>query len=199
MLPDLGRPRRLILLAVGLLVGLLLTSCGGGSEEGSGADSSAGPAAAHNEADVRFATEMIPHHRQAVEMSTLAETRALSQQVKALAATIKTAQEPEIESMTTWLTAWGAPVPAADGGTHSGHSGRGMATPAEMQELAGKRGAAFDEVFLTRMIAHHEGAIAMAQEEQRAGQYAPAKELAAMIVSTQQSEITQMKELQGQS
>ena len=64
-----------------------------------------------NATDVQFATDMIPHHRQAVDMAALADTHASSAEVKALAAKIRKAQEPEIATMSGWLTAWGEPVP----------------------------------------------------------------------------------------
>jgi len=47
---------------------------------------------------------MIPHHQQAVEMATLAETRAADAAVKTLAGQIKAAQDPEIRTMTGWLS-----------------------------------------------------------------------------------------------
>lgn len=53
---------------------LTLAACGNDDETGGGA--------AHNDADVTFAQQMIPHHQQAIEMSELAETRAASPEVK---------------------------------------------------------------------------------------------------------------------
>src|SRR5690606_464478 len=40
----------------------------------------------------------------------------------------------------------------------------GMLTEAQMQELAAARGAEFDRLFLTYMIQHHQGAVAMVSE-----------------------------------
>ena len=74
----------------------------------SGAMSAGMMDSAHNDADVMFAQQMIVHHQGAIEMADLAPTRAGSQQVKDLAATIKAAQTPEIEQMTGWLQAWGS-------------------------------------------------------------------------------------------
>ena len=72
-----------------------LTACG--VSEGEGAPTpeaaSSSAAATFNEADVTFATDMIPHHRQAVEMATLAGERAGSDEVKALAAEIASIPE----------------------------------------------------------------------------------------------------------
>ena len=65
-----------------------------------------------NDADVTFASTMIPRHQQAVEMAELAETLAKSPEVKSLATLIKGAQDPEIRTMSGWLTAWGERVPS---------------------------------------------------------------------------------------
>jgi len=59
-----------------------------------------------NDDDVMFAQGMIPHHAQAVEMASIAlePDRATSDQVRDLAQRIQSAQDPEIEQMTEWLT-----------------------------------------------------------------------------------------------
>jgi uncharacterized protein (DUF305 family) len=65
----------------------------------------------HNQADVMFAQMMIPHHEQAIEMTELASTRASNADVKALAAQIQAAQQPEINEMRGWLASWGCRCP----------------------------------------------------------------------------------------
>ncbi|MDJ0358243.1 DUF305 domain-containing protein [Paenarthrobacter sp. PH39-S1] len=59
-------------------------------------------------ADTMFAQMMMPHHAQAVEMSTimLAKT-GLDAKITTRAKNIKAAQGPEIVKMTGWLTPWG--------------------------------------------------------------------------------------------
>jgi uncharacterized protein (DUF305 family) len=158
----------------------------------------------HNDADVTFAQQMIPHHQQAIEMSELAESRASSQEVKDLAADIEAAQGPEIDTMTGWLEEWDEDVPDSgmSGMDHSGHDmssdGSGMAgmmSEEDMTALEAASGAEFDQMFLAMMIEHHEGAIEMAQTEQAEGEFEAAVELAAEIESAQTSEIETMQEL----
>ncbi|GIH66580.1 DUF305 domain-containing protein [Microbispora siamensis] len=152
------------------------------------------PVADHNDEDVMFAQMMIPHHRQAVEMAKLAEDHAAGSQVKELAKKIEAAQDPEIRTMSGWLTSWGVQVPG--GRTMPmDHGMPGMMSAKDMKKLEGLKGAAFDKAFLTMMIQHHEGAVAMAEQEQAAGVYEPAKQMAASIVSSQSAEITRMKQL----
>jgi len=145
-------------------------------------------------ADVMFAQMMIPHHQQAVEMSTLAETRASSPEIKALAAEIKGAQQPEIDQMTAWLEEWGMPVMSGMDamGEHGGHGMSGMLTDEQMQELAAAQGPEFDRLFAEFMILHHEGAIDMAEDVVDSKDPRVAA-LAQAILTTQAEEIAQMR------
>ena len=139
--------------------------------------------------DIMFAEMMIVHHQQAVDMGTLAETRASSPEVKALAAQIKAEQAPEITQMKGWLEAANTPM---DIGHDMGMDG--MLTDAQMTELEGATGAEFDKLYLEGMIAHHEGAIQMAQLV-TGSDNAEAKALGKAIVDSQTKQITYMKEL----
>ncbi len=172
------------ILAALLLAGVLtLTGCGG--------DTSDATASGHNDADVSFAQEMIPHHTQAVQMSKMAEQMADSDEVRALAEDIAAAQGPEIEQMTGWLEEWDEDVPDGD---MMGDM-PGMMSADEMDELDMSSGGAFDEMFLTMMIEHHEGAIEMAKVEQADGESAEATDLAAEIEKAQTEEIATMEDL----
>ncbi|MFC9841871.1 DUF305 domain-containing protein [Streptomyces sp. NPDC060223] len=191
---------------------LVLAACG--SEGGSGGhdmgsmESGSGPTATasakpgeHNDADVSFATEMIQHHRQAIEMAGLADSRASAQQIKDLATKIKGAQAPEIKTMSGWLTSWGEAVPEDMSGMEHGTSSAmpGMMSDADMAKLEKASGADFDTMFLTMMVQHHEGAIEMAKTEQANGMYGPAKQLADAVVTAQTAEIEQMKQMLDES
>ena len=144
---------------------------------------------------VTFATDMIAHHRQAVEMAELAETRAESPEVKDLATQIMDAQDPEIESMTGWLTTWGEPVPDEMGGMDMSSSMPGMMSQDEMTSLENTSGAEFDQMFLAMMVEHHRGAIEMAKSEQSDGLFPDAIALAKQIETAQTDEITSMRAL----
>ncbi|MFJ1747728.1 DUF305 domain-containing protein [Streptomyces sp. NPDC088116] len=177
------------------------SSTGHSAHEGSSPSASAsapasGSASRHDAADVSFAKGMIPHHRQAVEMADLAAGRASSAEVKALASEIKKAQDPEIKTLSGWLTAWGEDVPAK-GADHSGHAMAGMMSGDDMSGLEKASGKAFDTAFLDLMVEHHEGAVAMARTEQAEGAHQGAKDMADDIIASQTAEITRMKALLG--
>jgi len=189
--------RRTVALAVTASVAALtLAACGDNSDSGT---SSGTDTVGHNAADVSFSKEMIQHHRQAVEMASLAADHASSAQVKTLATKIKGAQDPEIETMSGWLTSWGEKVPQDM--TGMGHdmssSTPGMMTDADMGKLEKASGAMFDTMFLNMMVEHHEGAVDMAKAEKADGSYRPATELAADVVTAQSAEIKQMNKMLG--
>jgi len=153
-----------------------------------------------NDADVTFAQDMIPHHQQAVVMAEMAADQADSEEVRQLAADIQAAQGPEIDTMSGWLESWGEDVPEDMSGMDAGMAMGdmpGMMTTEQMDELMSASGAAFDQMFLTMMIAHHEGAIEMARTEQAEGENPDAVDLAAQIEAQQTAEIATMRGLLG--
>lgn len=200
--------RRLTVAGTALLttavLAALLAGCGGDAHDADHAtgqptnSASAATGAAFNSADVTFASEMIPHHQQALEMAQIAEQRASNAQVKELAARIKKAQDPEITTMSGWLRQWGQPLPSAsaDHGGHGGHGAMpGMMSEQEMKDLMGASGTTFDRMFLQMMIRHHQGAVQMANTEQQQGQDPQARQLAAKIAADQTAEIKEMQDL----
>jgi uncharacterized protein (DUF305 family) len=193
--------------AFALGLALALTACGGDDATDSGPVAKS--ATEHNEADVSFASEMIPHHTQALEMVDLTRGRPLDPAVAELAGAIRDAQAPEIESMTDWLTTWGEPVPEtsrdhanADSGASGDSSGMGgmgdmpgMMSDQEMADLQAAGDADFQGLWLRMMVEHHEGAVEMATAELTDGQYQPAADLAQAIITGQEKEIATMKGL----
>ena len=190
---------------------LVVAGCSGGSENtqqagqaapSGAASSSAAPDEAHNDADVMFVQHMIPHHQQAIEMSDMVLAKTdVDPQVVALAKQIKAAQGPEIAQLQGWLDKWGDPpmpsMPAEDPNAHGGHGApmAGMMSDEDMAALKNAPGPDAGPVFLSQMIAHHEGAISMAQDEVNHGEFPGAVELATKIITTQKREIDTMRGL----
>jgi uncharacterized protein (DUF305 family) len=140
-------------------------------------------------ADIMFAQMMIPHHEQALLMSGFAETRSSNEEVKKLARQIYAEQEPEIAQMKLWLEKTNSSM---DMGHDMGMNG--MLTDSEIEAMKSATGKAFDRLFLEGMIAHHEGAIHMAEMIVDSDN-AEAKKLGQSIQVTQQREIDLMKEM----
>lgn len=199
---------RLVLVAPLLALGLL-TGCSG-SEDATSADApSVAASEEFNAADVTFATEMIPHHAQALEMVDLTVGRSLSPGTTELAEQIRAAQAPEIEQLSDWLVDWDQPVPetsrdhinAGHGDGHDSDSGSldhdmpGMMSEDEMTALEQASDADFEQRWLEMMVEHHEGAIEMARVEVSDGEFPDATALAQSIIDSQQAEIEQMQDL----
>lgn len=198
--------RTIALLTAPLLTAGLLAGCSSHDSHGamSASTTISIPAdAAFDLADVTFAQSMIPHHQQAVEMAEMAIATSTNASVLDLARAIEAAQQPEIDTMTSWLRAWGQTVPSSMGTDHSGHDMSamgtmqmdGMMSAAEMQRLGAAKGAAFDRLWLELMIRHHEGALTMARTELADGRFPAAKAMAEAIIAGQTAEIATMKAL----
>jgi uncharacterized protein (DUF305 family) len=124
------------------------------------------------QADADFVTGMISHHAQAVIMANMAPSHGAGRAVGVLCARIVNAQTDEIHLMQDWLKQRGLPVPPPEplpmkmtmNGVEHEMMMPGMLTDEQMKNLTAARGTEFDRLFLTYMIQHHEGAIAMVND-----------------------------------
>ncbi|MFB7235169.1 DUF305 domain-containing protein [Streptomyces sp. NPDC056269] len=217
--------RKIALVGAATATGLLLTACGtddgtsgtdhgaasaapsgspsaapsasaSASASGSGSSDASAAPGPFNDADVMFAQMMIPHHEQALEMAELAEGRAEDPEIRKLVTAIEQAQDPEIQKMKAWLKGWGKPESAGHGaGGAGGHGMAGMMSEQDMKDLAAVKGKAFDRTFAELMIAHHDGAVDMAKDEQKNGENPTAKALADDVVRTQSDEVAALKKI----
>jgi len=163
--------------------------------------------------DVKFMQDMILHHAQAVEMAALVTQRTNTRAVRDIAGRIDASQADEIEFMQGWLRERGETVRepgrghAMSGMDHSSRAGHamtdhaahagmpGMATAEQMAALRAAEGPAFDQLFLERMIAHHEGAVKMVADlfARPGSAYDPALfRFATDVTNEQQAEINRM-------
>ena len=163
-------------------------------------------------ADVAFVQMMIPHHEQAVEMSRMAldPTSGASPAVQQMALDIEAAQVREIALMEQWLVEWGVPYDYDDDtdwpGPHTDDhmNGWGMAdmmgmlSDEQIAELAAATETQFDRLWLEGMIAHHEGAVDMAEMVASESGDPAVNALAVQIITTQLGEIAEMEQLLGQ-
>ena len=152
--------------------------------------------AAHDADDVQFAQLMIPHHEQAIELAAMVPDRSTNPDVVALAAKIAGEQQPEISTMKALLQQWNVKPESHESG-HAGMAMEGMVDDATMVKFDSLKGADFDTLWLQSMISHHQGAIGMAKTEIADGKSADLVTLAKNIVTAQQAEIDQMKQILG--
>jgi uncharacterized protein (DUF305 family) len=154
-------------------------------------------------ADIEFMQGMIMHHQQAVEMTALIPTHTDNKDIRMIGAKISSSQSDELKFMENWLRARNQSDSMAmpgmpDMDTHGNpmKAMPGMLTPQQMSALRGAKGAAFDRLFLTGMIQHHNGALVMVKElfdTPGAGQDADIFDFATDVDNTQRAEIRIMQ------
>lgn len=160
---------------------------------------------------------MIPHHEQALELSRLVlEAAGVRDRTRALAEFIVADQTAEIDTMRAWQTAWRGAIPAVGASSgHEAHGGaqgvagaiptgcgdhghaqmKGMATAEQLAALDAADGTAADRMFLELMIAHHEGALEMAESAVREGSNAFVRSSGKHVLVEQAREVAAMNAL----
>lgn len=159
-----------------------------------------GPADANY--DLRFIDAMRLHHRGAIAMAQEAKQKSQRPEIKKLARNIIIAQNrEENELLRKWRSAWYPKAPEAP----VAYGGQGESTIPMSKELQqnmtmamdlGSADAQFDLRFMNAMIAHHQGAITMAQDALKKSKRPEIKQLSQEIIRSQQAEIDQMKQWQ---
>lgn len=162
---------------------------------------------AHNSVDVGFLQDMRIHHEQAVVMSTIylgaapngnstlrtiARGILLEQQMETgrmvqLLRVFKQAETNESDQVMGWM---GTPIPLS--------RMPGYATDAELEQLYQSRDSQADEIFITLMIAHHQGGVHMAEYAAENGKNSEVRAFANLIVESQSSEIGELTRLKNQ-
>ncbi|PQD98854.1 DUF305 domain-containing protein [Mycobacterium sp. EPG1] len=187
---------------------LLVSGCGGGQnsgEESAGSPSPESPVitgnpAGYNSADITFATLMIKHHQQAIELAKLAGPRSANTEINGLADQIVATQQPEINILNVFLVQWDEnPDIRTDGGGEApeatGASVPGMVDDATMARLESLTGPEFDRLWLESMVGQHQGGVAIANDEIADGANVDAVSIARTIVAGLDPQIAQMKKM----
>lgn len=167
----------------------------------------------YTRADIDFANGMILHHAQAVRVANWCPSHGASADVLTLCARIINAQVDEIHRMQHWLSDRKQPISTPDTsraaaassadmpgmpGMHSAALMPGMLTVSQLDSLDAARGRAFDRLFLSGMIHHHQGAVSMVTQlygTLGAGQDDVIFKLASDISADQTTEIARMQRL----
>ncbi|MCF4120576.1 DUF305 domain-containing protein [Antribacter sp. KLBMP9083] len=182
-------------------------------------------AAGYSESDSIFATLMVEHHAQAIEVASLAAGRATDPEVLATTEAISASSVQQIEAHSAWLRERGIPVPAVgaealavaagdastaaddgsgprvpgtDGHGHGeGYPDHGMLTVEQVDVIASLEGVLFELHLLDGLVRHHEGALQLAEDEVYAGEDADAVELAREEADITTAELATLRELLG--
>jgi uncharacterized protein (DUF305 family) len=178
------------------------------------------PTPSSTSAEAGFARDMQVHHQQGVELAMIVRDATDDEATRLLGYDIATTQAQQSGQMYGWLAEWGLPQfgsepsmtwmsqPAGDGATHDEHGGDdgsathepgepmpGLATPEQIRELQALEGVEAERMFLELMIAHHRGAVEMAEAVLARSDYPVVVSLAESIVASQESEIALMEDM----
>jgi uncharacterized protein (DUF305 family) len=181
--------RRLIAAVLGVTVTAgLLTGCGGDPE-------------GFNQADTRYASRLISHHAQTLQLLDLTLGRDyLDPQIGTLAEQTRRARFGEAAAAQKWLKTWGQKIPKTvlehdhdpDGVTYD-PSIPGVLSSDELHTLEQTRGAAFAQAWLRELIDHERGAVKLAADAVRDGQNA---DVAAFAKDDEQAHRRQVERLE---
>jgi uncharacterized protein (DUF305 family) len=133
--------------------------------------------------DARFIDSMLIHHRGAVEMAQEALEKAERTELKIMAQGIIDAQNVEIEQMRKWREEW---YPGEGISAGIGMDMGAMVVP-DNADLP------YDVRWSEAMIEHHLGAVEMAKDALEKSSREEIKQLARIIIQTQEAEIAQMR------
>lgn len=153
---------------------------------------SSSPNAAKAPTELQFLDTMPMHHKMAIDMANLVESRAAHAELKALAKKMIDGQQKETAELKGWREQWYAGKPEAMNMKMPGmrESMKGMS----MDKLAAAKGEEFDLMFIDMMSQHHMGAIKMAQAAQPKLRQAEVKDFAKKLVAGQKEELAEMKD-----
>ncbi len=172
------------------------------------------PAPSNTSAEAGFSRDMQVHHNQGVELSLLVRDRTDDPDVRLLAFDIATTQGQQSGQMYGWLSLWDLPKLASEPSmtwmTRPGRSGEGhahsvthvpgepmpgLATADQIASLTGASGVEAERIYLELMIAHHQGAVEMAEGLLDRSDHSVVRAFATSVVASQSSEIELMKSL----
>jgi uncharacterized protein (DUF305 family) len=148
--------------------------------------------ATHNQADVTFVGDVVLLRQQAVQLGTLGASKGTNSDLKALANSLADEQYPAVDTLTGWLTQWGASVPS------STSTVTGLLSSSQLEQLEGLSGSAFDTKWVQDMTANHQAVATAAGTEASSGQNTQAKQVAQNLVTAEQDELTQLSALNVQ-
>ena len=172
-----------VLLAIGL------AACGSDEEE------ARAPQGEVKASEKAFLTGMVHHHLTGIEMAEIASKRGRSAFVRRLGEEIASTHEPEIAEMRTIYERLIGGELKPDPGAHDGlglTAAQAGMTHDEGTNKMLRAARPFDRAFVDEMVAHHRGAVKMAEVVLAKAEDSEVRKLAETIVSTQQREIEEM-------
>lgn len=171
----------------------LLTGCGAGTPLPASTAPPPSMSEYRNDTDVMFLQMLLAHHGPADEMLRLATERATREEVRTLAAAVRTTQADESRRMTEWLVGWNEPlISDAPADAHAAHGGLPPAGEVEIAALKEASSADFDRLFLNVFTGYQHHAVELARMEIAGGAHIEAVALADRVAHSRRAQIELM-------
>lgn len=138
--------------------------------------------------DATFIDSMIEHHQGAITMAEQALVEAEHPELRTMAEEIIDAQLAEISQMESWRAEWYPGLAKTEG----------MDMAMGDMEVSADESVPFDQRFIKAMVAHHEGAVDMAEEALTQAEHEELRSLAQTIIDAQMAEIAQLEEWEAE-
>ena len=142
--------------------------------------------------DHDFATMMIMHHQGAIDMSEAEIAKGSDAQMKTMAQNIIVAQKAEIDQMQKIIKSYKMPEDKKMNGEIHNELGETMKAMMDKMNNMQMTGNA-DKDFAMMMVAHHESAVKMAEDELSHGKQYELKKMAQKMIKDQNKEIADFK------
>ena len=144
--------------------------------------------------DLQFLDTMAAHHGTSIFMSELASTKASRADVKDFAQKMIANQTEEVTEIKKMRESWFAGKASALNLKMPGMAESMKAM--NMKALNSAEGENFDLEYIKQMIAHHDGALAMAKEASTKAEHEELKSFAKSIIAEQEAEVNRLREWQ---
>jgi uncharacterized protein (DUF305 family) len=142
--------------------------------------------------DLDFSNMMIMHHQAAIDMSGEEIAKGSDEQIKTMAQNIVTAQEKEIKQLQQFINNYKVPAEKNTNGAMHNKLNEAMKTMMDKMSNMQMTGNP-DKDFVRMMIAHHESAVKMAEDEISHGKQSEMKKMAQKMSADQSKEIANFK------
>lgn len=143
------------------------------------------------ETDQTFMRHMSTHHRQGIELASMAADRAASPHLQSLAKLMGASQSGENQILDQWWISWfGVSMQICSAEERAAMPG--LLDSGQIEQLRAASPPNFDALFIKLMTIHHAGAVKMADDELRGGSDPRLRVMAHAIRHEQQGEIALM-------
>lgn len=151
-------------------------------------------AATGSDVSETWARKMIPHHQGALDMSEIVRGETQDADIRRMAQKTLDMQTKDISELRSWLETQAGAAPGAASTVEGGGEQPFAAAEAKMKDaMMAAMGVNVDQTWARKMIAHHQGALDMANIVFRESQDVEIRRMAQKTIDMQTADIGELK------